>query len=87
MKKKILSFLLVLCMVLPFGITLSACGGAHECEAATEWVSDDTYHWKTCTTEGCEEKLEEAEIEKRFLNLTLRATIDEIEAYIKEHLD
>lgn len=34
-----------------------------------------------------EEKLKEAEIEKRFVNLTLRSTIDEIEAYIKEYLD
>ena len=34
-----------------------------------------------------EEKLKEAEIEKRFVNFTLRSTIDEIEAYIKEYLD
>ncbi|MBQ6844043.1 MAG: guanylate kinase [Agathobacter sp.] len=34
-----------------------------------------------------EEKLKEAEIEKRFINLTLRKTIDEVEDYIKENLD
>lgn len=34
-----------------------------------------------------EEKLKEAEIEKRFVNLTLRKTIDEIEAYIKEQIN
>ena len=31
--------------------------------------------------------LKEAGIEKRFLNLTLRKSIDEIEAYIKSNLD
>lgn len=34
-----------------------------------------------------EEKLEEAQIEKRFINLTLRKTIDEVEAYIKSQID
>ena len=34
-----------------------------------------------------EEKLKEAQIEKRFMNLTLRQTIDEVEAYIKEQMD
>lgn len=34
-----------------------------------------------------EEKLKEAEIEKRFMNLTLRQTIDEVETYIKEQID
>ena len=34
-----------------------------------------------------EEKLKEAEIEKRFVNVTLRKTIDEVEAYIKEQMN
>lgn len=33
-----------------------------------------------------EEKLEEAEIKKRFQNITLHQTIDEVEAYIKEQM-
>lgn len=34
-----------------------------------------------------EEKLKEAEIEKRFINLTLGKTIDEVEEYIKSQMD
>lgn len=34
-----------------------------------------------------EEKLEEAEIKKRFINLTLRKTIDEVENYIREQIN
>ena len=34
-----------------------------------------------------EEKLKEAEIEKRFINVSLHQTIDEVEAYIKEKMN
>ena len=34
-----------------------------------------------------EEKLNEAEIEKRFVNITLHQTIDEVETYIKEQMN
>jgi len=34
-----------------------------------------------------EEKLKEAEIEKRFINLTLKNTIDEVESFMKEQMD
>ena len=34
-----------------------------------------------------EEKLKEAEIEKRFVNITLHQTIDEVETYIKEQMN
>ena len=33
-----------------------------------------------------EEKLKEAEIDKRFINVSLHQTIDEVEAYIKEYI-
>ena len=73
MKKKILSFLVAICMVLPFGFALTACGG-HTHTASTEWVTDDEKHWKVCTDTECAAKLDEADHE--FTEETVAATID-----------
>lgn len=73
MKKKILSFLVAICMVLPFGFALTACGG-HTHTASTEWVTDDEKHWKVCTDTECAAKLDEADHE--FTEETIAATID-----------
>lgn len=74
MKKKILSFLIAICMVLPFGFALTACGG-HEHTASKDYSCDDTYHWKVCTDEDCGEKLDKEEHD--FEEETIEATIDE----------
>ena len=75
MKKKILSFLMAICLVLPFGFALTACGNSnHECSKATEWSSDDTHHWKACTGKDCDEIFEKEEHD--FSVETIEATID-----------
>lgn len=73
MKKKILSLLVAICMVLPFSFALTACGG-HTHTASTEWVTDDEKHWKVCTDTECAAKLDEEEHE--FTEETTEATFD-----------
>ena len=75
MKKKLLSLLIAFSMVLPLGLTLSACGDKHECEAATTWSSNDTHHWHACTDEDCDEIFDNAE--HTFTTETVDATIDQ----------
>lgn len=74
MKKKLLSLLIIFCMVIPFGLTLVSCGKKHTCESSTEWTFDDTHHWKTCTDSSCTEQIDYAEHD--FVVTTTPATLE-----------
>ena len=61
MKKKLLSFILAICMILPCSLALTACGSnppddppAHTHNWSTEWTTNSSEHWYTC--DGCDEK-------------------------------
>ena len=73
MKKKLLSLLIIFCLVIPFGLTLVSCDEKHTCEASTEWTFDDTHHWKTCTDSSCTEQIDYAE--HTFVVTTIPATL------------
>ena len=61
MKKKLLSFVLSLCFLLPFAFALTACGGDdHTHEYKTTLSKDATSHWYDCKGEGCKEKKDKA---------------------------
>ena len=53
MKKRFLSLLVFIAM-LPFSLTLTACG--HEHSFAEEWTADETHHWHIATCKHEEEK-------------------------------
>ena len=53
MKKKIFTFVMVLCLIFPFSFMLTGCGHQHEFEA--EWSYNDTHHWHASTCEHSEE--------------------------------
>ena len=60
MKKKLLSFMLAICLIMPCALFLSACGNnppedpAHTHNWSTTWSKNSTEHWLTC--DGCDEK-------------------------------
>lgn len=60
MRKKLLSFMLALCLIVPCGVVFTACGDTPPPENHThEWVdisweSNSTEHWHKC--KGCDEK-------------------------------
>ena len=61
MKKKLLSFILAVCLIMPCALVLSACGNnpPPENPHTHEWVEGDwknnaTEHWHWC--KGCDEK-------------------------------
>ena len=66
MKKKLLSFILAICMLLPCSLALTACNGnslpdnphTHEWVEST-WEKDATEHWHKC--KGCEDKKDKNE--------------------------
>ena len=64
MKKKLLSFILAICLIMPCVLFLSACGNnppedpAHTHNWATTWSKNETEHWLTC--DGCNEKKDKA---------------------------
>ena len=65
MKKKLLSFILAICLIMPCAFMLSACGGnppddtpTHTHNWATTWSKNETEHWLTC--DGCDEKKDKA---------------------------
>lgn len=61
MKKKLLSFLFTLCLMLSFPFVLTACGGVeHTHEYATTWIKDATSHWYACKGEDCKETKDKA---------------------------
>lgn len=66
MKKTVTAFLSLLCASSFCGMALTACDAdkqnpEHTHTYATEWSSDDTYHWHTCTDENCTEISDKSE--------------------------
>lgn len=57
--KKIIAFLLTVCICLSVCVIFTACG--HEHTYKTEWSKDDTYHWHACKVDGCTEKKDNAQ--------------------------
>ena len=64
MRKKLLSFILSICLIMPCAFMLSACGKnppedpAHTHNWATTWSKNETEHWYKC--DGCDEKKDKA---------------------------
>lgn len=71
-RKSIFSFVLALCLMVPCMFMLNAC--AHTHTASTEWSSDETEHWHTCTYEDCDERLDVANHTWNDGEITLEAT-------------
>lgn len=73
MKRKLLSFLIAICLILPLGVTLTGCGD-HTCTPAEAWSHNDTHHWHACTDENCTEVSDYAE--HTFTTSTVNPTLD-----------
>lgn len=60
-KSKIITFVLIIVLAICTTISLTACefGKHKEHTWATDWSSDNTYHWHKCT--GCTEVKDKAE--------------------------
>ena len=64
MRKKLLSFILSICLIMPCALFLVACGNnppedpAHTHNWSTTWSKNETEHWLTC--DGCNEKKDKA---------------------------
>lgn len=64
MKKKLLSFILAICLIMPCALFLSACGNnppddpPHTHNWSTTWSRNSSEHWLTC--DGCDEKKDKA---------------------------
>ena len=59
MKKKLLSFILAICLLIPCSLALTACGSnppdnPHTHNWSTTWSRNSSEHWLTC--DGCDEK-------------------------------
>ncbi|MBQ2736146.1 MAG: hypothetical protein IJF26_01790 [Clostridia bacterium] len=57
--KRVLIYLIAICIVLTLCLTFTSCG--HECEFSTDWSKDATHHWHTCINEKCDEATDKAE--------------------------
>ncbi|MBQ9805694.1 MAG: hypothetical protein IJW49_04215 [Clostridia bacterium] len=57
--KKIVSILLIVCMLLSVSAMLSSC--KHTCEFSEDWTKDETSHWHACTDAECAEIADKAE--------------------------
>lgn len=58
MKRKLLSFLLTICLIMPCALFLTACGSnpsdePHTCSWETDWTTNSTYHWHVCENDNC----------------------------------
>ena len=63
MKKKFLSFILAICLLIPCSFALTACGSnppddPHTHNWSTTWSRNSSEHWLTC--DGCDEKKDKA---------------------------
>lgn len=63
MKKKLLSFILAICMLIPCSLALTACGSnppdePHTHSWATTWSKSSTHHWYDC--DGCDDTKDKA---------------------------
>ncbi|MBQ8414732.1 MAG: hypothetical protein IJX58_05780 [Clostridia bacterium] len=79
--KKLISFLLVLCMCLSVGVMLTACGGKkHTHRYKTEWSKDETHHWHACEGDeadrGCDDIIDKAEHAWNDGEITTPATVE-----------
>lgn len=63
MKKRILSLIFALFMIVPCCFALTACGSEpkHTCEFANTWTKNETHHWHKCKDENCKEIADKAE--------------------------
>jgi len=59
--KKVLSFVLAFCMIIPCMFMLSACADDHTHTFAETWTFNDTHHWHASTCEHSDEKSAYAE--------------------------
>ncbi len=59
MKKTL--FVMLVCVIMAFGVLLSACGPEHKHEYSSEWKHDSTYHWHEATCEHTGEATGKAE--------------------------
>lgn len=65
MKKKLLSFIFAICMLIPCSLALTACGGnppdePHTHSWETTWSKDSTNHWYACESDDCTETKDKA---------------------------
>lgn len=62
MKKKILTFIFAIFMIVPCCLALTACGESeHICDFETTWTKNETHHWHKCTDENCDKISDKAE--------------------------
>ena len=59
--KKLISFLLTVCMCFSASVMLTACVEEHTHTYKTEWSKDATHHWYDCETDDCTEKKDKEE--------------------------
>jgi len=57
--KKLLSVVLLLCLLTVAGVSLTSC--THKCEFSAEWSKDAVAHWHACTDPDCIEIADKAD--------------------------
>jgi len=72
--KRILMFLMTMCLVLGLCAALTSCG--HECAFSTDWSKDATHHWHACTVADCTEVSDRADHDWDEGAITTAATQD-----------
>ncbi|MBQ7336045.1 MAG: hypothetical protein IJW92_06200 [Clostridia bacterium] len=59
--KKLLTLLLVGCMLFTICAGLSSCMSFHQCTFSEVWAMDESYHWHRCEDENCTEISDKAD--------------------------
>lgn len=79
MKKKILSFVLAICLLIPCSFALTACKKEpkHTCDFETVWTKNETYHWHKCADSNCDKVADKAEHTWNAGEITTPATSSE----------
>lgn len=72
MKKRVISLLIMICMLVPVAFMFTGCGHNHT--ALPGWYCDDTYHWRICEDSTCKDQLNKAK--HSFKKETISATVD-----------
>lgn len=77
MRKKILNFVLTLCLIIPCVLALSACkkDEEHTHTYSSKWSSDENYHWHQASCEHEDERIDLGEHEWNEGTVTVEATI------------
>jgi hypothetical protein len=57
--KKLLSVLLVVCLLATLCVSFASCN--HECEFSADWSKDERSHWHTCTKKRCDKTADKAD--------------------------